>query len=141
MKIDPQEIQELLRQRRNPAPPQEDYFEDFLLDFQSRQRSEMLRRPIWEIMWDRTNVWLDGFRVPTLAYASIVVAAVGITGVMLSGQGVSEPTATFAGTSQSAVSPVGASVPVAAVSTNSDNLPPSYVLENRPVANDRPFSF
>lgn len=142
MKIDPQEIQQLLRQRRNPAPPQEDYFEDFLLDFQRRQRSEMLRRPLWEIVWDRANVWLDGFRVPTLAYASIVVAAVGITGVIISGQGVSDTTPSFAGTSQADISPVSAAVPVAAVSTNgADHLPPSYVLENRPVANDRPFSF
>ncbi len=141
MKIDPQEIQELLRQRRNPAPPQEDYFEDFLLDFQSRQRFEMLRRPLWEITWDRANVWLEGFRVPTLAYASIIVAAVGITGIMISGQGVPEPTPSFAAASPAATSPISAAVPVAAASTNPANLPPSYVLENRPVANDRPFSF
>ncbi len=140
MKIDPQEVQQLLRQRRNPTPPTEDYFEDFLLDFQRRQRSEMLRRPTWEILWDRANLWLDGFRVPAFAYASIVVAAVGITGIVISGQDVSPETGApaFASSSPAAISPASAPVPVAAASTN---LPPSYVLENRPVANDRPFSF
>lgn len=138
MKIDPQEIQQLLRQRRNPAPPQEDYFEDFLLDFQRRQRSEMLRRPTREILWDRAMFWLDGFRVPTMAYASIVAVAVAVTGVMLSGpQGIDQTSPT---TAASFTAPAPLSVPVATVSTGG-NLPPSYVLENRPVSNDQPFSF
>ncbi len=138
MKIDPSEIQKLLRERRNPAPPTEDYFEDFLLDFQRRQRSEMLRRPVWEILWDRTNVWLEGLRVPAVAYASIVAVAVGVTGVMLSGQ-TSEGTAPQL-TAQSLSAPAPLGVPVATVSTGND-LPPSYVLESRPISNDRPFSF
>jgi hypothetical protein len=138
MKIDPTQIQNLLRERRNPSPPTEDYFEDFLRDFQRRQRSEMLRRPVWEILWDRTNAWLDGFRVPAVAYASIVAVAVGVTGVMLSGQDPAAPAAQL--TAQSLSTPAPTSVPVATVSTGND-LPPSYVLESRPVANDRPFSF
>ncbi len=138
MKIDPTEIQNLLRERRHPVPPTEDYFEDFLLDFQRRQRSEMLRRSTWEILRDRTVVWLDGFRVPAIAYASIVAIAVGVTGVMLSGPTGSEATPQL--TASSFTTPTPMSVPVAAVSTG-ENLPPSYVLENRPVSNDRPFSF
>ncbi len=138
MKIDPTEVQKLLRQRRDVAPPHEDYFEDFLLDFQRRQRNEMLRRPTWEILRDRASAWLDGFRVPSMAYASIVAVAVGATTLLISGQDESSNAPKFV--TQSFTTPAPLSVPVAAVSTGAD-LPPSYVLESRPVSNDRPFSF
>ncbi len=141
------EVQKLLRQRRDQLPPQE-YFEDFLLEFQRRQRADMLRRPLWEIFRDRSLVWLDGFRVPAIAYASIVVAAIGVTGLILTDAGQNSGAATggaeFAATAPAlTASPASLSLTpnldVARVSTQA--LPPSYVLEERPVSYDAPISF
>src|ERR1700761_2663624 len=78
-------IQKLIRLKRYEQPP-EDYFEDFLLEFQRRQRVEMLKRPVWQIAWERANLWLESFRVPALAYASILVAALGVTGMVINSQ-------------------------------------------------------
>jgi hypothetical protein len=133
-------IQKLIRLKRYEQPP-EDYFEDFLLEFQRRQRSEMLQRPVWQIAWERANLWLEGFRVPAIAYASILVAAVGITGLMMNSQSSPHPRALAANTTTAAVNlPSAAPINqdnVASVSTT----PHSYVLEKRPVSYDAPFSF
>ncbi len=138
------EVQKLLRQRRDHLPPQE-YFDDFLLEFQRRQRAEILRRPLAEIIWERANGWLEGFRVPALAYAGIVIAAVGFTGLMLSrhDESVSPVSVAAVAPVQRAVSSIPSSpnLPVARVSTDPNALPPSYVLEKRPVSYDAPFSF
>jgi hypothetical protein len=139
------EVQKLLRQRRDQLPPQE-YFEDFLLEFQRRQRAEILRRPLAAVIWERANGWLEGFRVPAFAYAAIVVAAVGVTGLMLSGRDEAVSPVKIAAASapaQRTVSSIPSSpnLPVARVSTDPNALPPSYVLEKRPVSYDAPFSF
>lgn len=134
------DIQKLIRLKRYEQPP-EDYFDDFLLEFQRRQRSEMLQRPLWQIAWERANLWLEGFRVPAIAYASILVAALGVTGVIMNSQTAS-PSAAIASTSAptSNYTPTAPTVPVANVSSSA-KLPPSYILEKRPVSYDAPFSF
>ncbi|MDD5200478.1 MAG: hypothetical protein PHC88_11835 [Terrimicrobiaceae bacterium] len=136
------EIQKLIRLKRYEQPP-EGYFDDFLLEFQRRQRAEMLRRPLWQIAWERANLWLDGFRVPAFAYATILVAAVGITTLIVNSQ--SPSTAVVASVSPSSApalsgAPAVPTAPVAQVSSSA-NLPPSYSLEKRPVSYDAPFSF
>ena len=130
------DIQKLIRLKRYEQP-REDYFEDFLLEFQRRQRAEMLQRPVWQIAWERANLWLEGFRVPTFAYASILVAALGITGLMMNSQ--SGSPARAIATSAKGVNVVSSDVvgSVAPAST----APHSYVLEKRPVSYDAPFSF
>lgn len=137
---EPSEIQKLIRLKRYEQPP-EGYFDDFLLEFQRRQRAEMLRRPLWQIAWDRANLWLEGFRVPAIAYASILVAAIGVGGLIVTSQnGGSSPAIASASTETPAATvaaPVTVSGPVATVST----LPPSYILEKRPVSYEAPFSF
>lgn len=132
------DIQKLIRLKRYEQPP-EDYFDDFLLEFQRRQRAEMLQRPLWQIAWERANLWLDGFRVPALAYASILVAAVGITGVIMNSQ-TQAPTTTLASISAPNIAPASPTAPVATVSSSA-KLPPSYILEKRPVSYNAPFSF
>ncbi len=79
------DIQKLIRLKRYEQPP-EGYFDDFLFEFQRRQRAEMLKRPLWQIVWERANLWLESFRVPAIAYASILVAAIGVTGVIVNSQ-------------------------------------------------------
>lgn len=132
------DIQKLIRLKRYEQPP-EDYFDDFLLEFQRRQRAEMLQRPLWQIAWERANLWLDGFRVPALAYASILVAAVGITGVIMNSQ-TQAPAAAVASISAPNIAPASPTAPVATVSSSA-KLPPSYILEKRPVSYNAPFSF
>jgi len=129
------DIQKLIRLKRYEQPP-EDYFEDFLLEFQRRQRTEMLRRPVWQIAWERANLWLDGFRVPAMAYAGILAAAVGITGFMMTSQNGAAPAGAVAGNTPVNVASGSPINPVVTVSTD-----PSYVLEKRPVSYDAPFSF
>ena len=131
------DIQKLIRLKRYEQPP-EDYFEDFLLDFQRRQRSEMLQRPVWQIAWERANLWLEGFRVPVIAYASILVAALGATGLMVTSQSGAPSRNVAAASAPANVASTSPAVgSVATVST----APHSYVLEKRPVSYDAPFSF
>ena len=132
------DIQKLIRLKRYEQPP-EDYFDDFLLEFQRRQRAEMLQRPLWQIAWERANLWLEGFRVPALAYASILVAALGVTGVIMNSQ-TQGPAAAIASISAPNIAPAAPTVPVANVSSSA-KLPPSYILEKRPVSSNAPFSF
>ncbi len=131
-------IQKLIRLKRYEQPP-EDYFEDFLLEFQRRQRAEMLQRPVWQIAWERANLWLEGFRVPAFAYATILVAALGITGVMINSQS-GVPSASNLAASSKSASVVSSGTPVSPAAMVS-TAPHSYVLEKRPVSYDAPFSF
>jgi len=137
---EPSEIQKLIRLKRYERPP-EDYFEDFLLEFQRRQRAEMLKRPIWAIAWERANLWLEGFRVPAIAYASALVAAAGVTGLILTSQ--DNPASNQVASADLAPSASISVAPIAPVApaASGRNLPPSYVLEERPVSYDAPFSF
>lgn len=135
MSEEPSDIQKLIRLKRYEQPP-EGYFEDFLYEFQRRQRAEMLQRPVWQIAWERANLWLEGFRVPTLAYASIFAVAIGITGLMIGRQGGGSGSVAASSPSLNVASgsPIN---PVLPAST----APHSYVLEKRPVSYDAPFSF
>lgn len=133
------DIQKLIRLKRYEQPP-EGYFDDFLLEFQRRQRTEMLRRPLWQIAWERANLWLDGFRVPAIAYASILVAAIGVTGILLNSPGTAPSMVASAGSQGPNIAPASPILPVAQVSSSA-NLPPSYILEKRPVSYNGPLSF
>jgi len=138
------DIQKLIRLKRYEQPP-EGYFDDFLLEFQQRQRVEMLKRPLWHIAWERANMWLESVRVPALAYAAILVAAVGITGVVVNSQNHAAARSALAINASGnmpavSIAPSAPTVPVATVSTAA-KFPPSYVLEKRPVSYDAPFSF
>ena len=68
-------ISKLLKLKRyeQPAPG---YFDDFLREFQSRQRSEIIHRSLWDIVSDRVALMIPSFEVPRLAYAVIAAVAV-----------------------------------------------------------------
>jgi hypothetical protein len=134
------DIQKLIRLKRYEQPP-EGYFDDFLFEFQRRQRAEMLKRPLWQIAWERANLWLESFRVPAIAYASILVAAIGVTGVIVNSQNNAVSSASLASAGASVLISPSAPVGQVAPASTSGNIPHSYVLEKRPVSYDAPFSF
>jgi hypothetical protein len=47
-------VSRLLRLKRYEQPPP-GYFEDFLAEFQCRQRAEVIQRPLWSIICDRAS--------------------------------------------------------------------------------------
>jgi len=74
-------ITKLLRLKRYEHPPEE-YFQDFLAEFQVRQRAEVIHRPFLKIAWDRFSslfvmppvprfVLASSFAVATLATALV----------------------------------------------------------------------
>jgi hypothetical protein len=74
------EVQRLLRLKRYEAPAPE-YFEDFLSEFQSRQRAEMLKRPLWRLVLDRFEGALPTFQLSQVAYASSCAVALLVAGI------------------------------------------------------------
>ena len=69
------DIHKLLHLKRYERPTS-DYFERFLDQFNDRQRSELLRQPTWNLLWERLVGVFPEFRVPNLAYAGVAAAAV-----------------------------------------------------------------
>lgn len=130
-------IQKLLRLKRyeQPSPG---YFDDFLREFQARQRADVIRRPLWSIAWDRISSLAPSFHVPQMAYASIVALAVVASGVILvrpgsgSGQLAAAKSQAFSLSPSNPVT-IGETLPVAFTSsTGSPSV--HYVLPNRPVS-------
>jgi hypothetical protein len=68
-------IARLLRLKRYEQPP-EGYFDDFLSEFQLRQRAEVIHRPFLSIAWDRFCSFLTPPPIPRLAFAGSFAAAV-----------------------------------------------------------------
>lgn len=75
------QIRKLLRLKRYEQPPP-GYFDDFLKDFHRRQRAELLRRPLWQIAWERLTTFLSEQTSGRYAYGgatALVLAAAAIT--------------------------------------------------------------
>lgn len=68
-------ITKLLRLKRYEQPPEE-YFQNFLAEFQARQRSEVIHRPLWQIAWDRFSSMFVMPPVPKLVMATSFAAAI-----------------------------------------------------------------
>jgi len=144
---EPNDISKLLRMKRYEQPPP-GYFEDFMQEFHRRQRAELLKRPTWEILWDRVLSLAPTFRVPQLAYAAIVAMAISASIFIVNHKPVEGTAIATAKTeilqpSFSLTSPrpvtIGDTLPAAARAGGS--LPSHYVLESRPVSNEQPLSF
>lgn len=76
-----QDLQRLLSIKRHEAPPP-DYFEDFLWEFQRRQRAEMLKRPLWRLALDRFEGALPNFSLARTMYAGASAMAMAATVVV-----------------------------------------------------------
>src|SRR2546425_6862616 len=79
--MDEQELQKLLRLKRYETPGA-NYFENFLREFQCRQRAEILKRPLWRIAFDRLEILFAETEVPRFAYAAGAAAIALLVGVM-----------------------------------------------------------
>ncbi|HEY5792330.1 MAG TPA: hypothetical protein VIS74_03465 [Chthoniobacterales bacterium] len=142
---DETQIQKLLRLKRYELPP-EGYYTDFLREFQRRQRAEVLKSSVWEILWDRLGHVLPDFRVPTYAYAAIGLMAVAASSFILTTGEVSPPLAvrsadpgvTFDLNSKAAELQQPVEIPATRVV---GTLPPHYVLQPRPAVKDEPYRF
>ena len=79
---DEDDIQKLLRLKRHEQPPP-GYFDSFLDELHQRQRTEMLRQPLWRIVMDRVSAFFSEHSMPRYAYAT-ATAAVVVTGAIVS---------------------------------------------------------
>ena len=137
------DIHKLLHLKRYERPTS-DYFERFLDQFNDRQRSELLRQPTWNLLWERLVGVFPEFRVPNLAYAGVAAAAVVLytfilvtqkdTALTGPGLALNDPRPTVN------VLPPGNGDIRFPVSSRSE-FPPHYVLEARPVSYESPYSF
>lgn len=81
------DIEKLIRLKRFEQPP-EGYFDDFLLEFQSRQRSELLKRSAHSLFFERLGTYFSGFSKRQWVYAgSAAYAAVTIGFFLIAGSG------------------------------------------------------
>lgn len=75
------QVQKLLRLKRYEQP-RPGYHEDFLREFQSRQRSDILRRPLRELIWERIEGLVPTFHVPGYAYGAAMALFFGVAMVV-----------------------------------------------------------
>jgi hypothetical protein len=80
--MDNDSISRLLRLKRYETPP-EGYFDDFLSEFQLRQRAEVIHRPFFRIAWDRLCSILTPPPIPRLAMVGSFATAMIATGLVL----------------------------------------------------------
>lgn len=156
---DQTDIQKLLRLKRYEQPNPE-YFQDFLEEFQRRQREELLKRSLWQIVCDRTNAFVGHLSFTQYAYGMASAAVLVVAGLLSLGILAENPEGP-----QYAVDTSGAQTraePV--VETPLVVLPdefgtdrvfsndgrtlhasisgqPRYVIDARPVSYEAPFSF
>ena len=162
--FDDNEIGKLLRLKKFEQPPP-GYFENFLHEFHRRQRDELLRQPLWSVIWQRFSASLFRLNIPSLTSYPAAVAAVLVCAAVVSLKIYQAPQAeTFAVNTEAAI-PVAAtpnddftlSSPVTLASrslgpdlsrridesayTHRATTPPRYVLDRLPVSYEPSFNF
>ncbi|MDB6119213.1 MAG: hypothetical protein JWO08_2994 [Verrucomicrobiaceae bacterium] len=80
--IEPEDtdVQRLIRLKRYEQPP-EGFVDDFLVQFQHRQRAEILRGSSIGLFWERVTAFMFGRVTPSMAVAGAAAAIVLVGGV------------------------------------------------------------
>ncbi len=81
--FDENDIGKLLRLKKYEQPPP-GYFENFLHEFHRRQRDELLKQPVWSVLWQRLSDSLFRFNIPSLTSYPAAVAAVLVCAAVVS---------------------------------------------------------
>lgn len=81
--FDENEIGKLLRLKKYEQPPP-GYFENFLHEFHRRQRDELLRQPVWSVLWQRLSDSLFRLNIPSLTSYPAAVAAILVCAAVIS---------------------------------------------------------
>ncbi len=81
--FDENDIGTLLRLKKYEQPPP-GYFENFLHEFHRRQRDELLRQPVWSVMWQRLSDSLFRLNIPSITSYPAAVAAVLVCAAVVS---------------------------------------------------------
>ena len=68
-----EDIQRLLRLKRHERPP-EDFVEDFVRQFQHRQRQDLLRHSARGLLWERVSTYFEGIFAPKWRWAGAMAA-------------------------------------------------------------------
>jgi hypothetical protein len=167
--FDDNEIGKLLRLKKFEQPPPA-YFENFLHEFHRRQRDELLRQPIWSVLWQRLSDSLFRLNIPSLTSYPAAVAAALVCAAVVSLKVYQAPSSGVALTDSSAVIPHESVIdqlpervadnftlrsPLATRSLGPDlsrpqlnesaythrATPPRYVLDRLPVSYEPSFNF
>jgi hypothetical protein len=162
------EIGQLLRLKKFEQPPP-GYFENFLHEFHRRQRDELLREPLWSVIWQRVSRSFFHLSFPSLtsypaALAAVLVCA-GVVSLKIHQAPPQNDGGSFAVNSTESAIPVSATpaddftlsspVTLAARSLGPDlsrqiddsaythraQTPPRYVLDRLPVSYEPSFNF
>ncbi len=164
-KFDDNDIGKLLRLKRYEQPPP-GYFENFLHEFHRRQRDELLRQPLWSVLWQRLSDSLFRLNLPSLTSMPAAAAAVLVCALVVAlkvQQGPEEPSTAMAQhqsvleqlSAEPAVDHFTLSSPISSRSLGPDisrqlnerayphrtTSPPRYVLDRLPVSYEPSFNF
>lgn len=158
--LDEKAIQNLLRLKRHEQPPP-GYFDQFLKDFQLRQRQELLKEPLWRIALERLGAFFSDHATGRVAYGTAALAVLTVAGFTTfsfftpQNQGLPQIAATTPAASVPvSVSPLYETRPVyhiaetgrvpvdATIGSQSTVVSrPHYVIDARPVSYEPPFRF
>jgi hypothetical protein len=163
--FDDNEIGKLLRLKKYEQPPP-GYFEDFLHEFHRRQRDELLRQPLWNVIWQRLHDSFFRLNIPSLTSYPAAVAAVLVCAAVVSLKIYQAPAPDSFAVNTEAVMPVSNTTPAddftlnspvtfatrslgpdlsrqldESASTHRAQTPPRYVLDRLPVSYEPSFNF
>src|SRR5258708_38786467 len=88
-----EQLSALLRLKRYEQPPA-DYFDGLLKDIHRRQRTELLRRPLWKIAAERVQTFFSEHSMGHLSYAGALASllVIGVVGIgLMTSDGAAEP--------------------------------------------------